>query len=167
MLRPAELGASIRRARRAQGLTQASVAQAAGVARLTLNQLENGVFPDLGIKKVNTILEVLGLELHVQSISREPKNQDFLSMASGSASVSLKECLHAEELEHALLTGKVPRNKEAHLITLLEEAPLWMLEGLVEQVSACSKPGKVQKNVSKLAQTLGVSQEIGQWKNIA
>jgi hypothetical protein len=42
-----------------------------------------------------------------------------------------------------------------------------MLEGLVEQVGACSKPGKVQKNVRKLAETLGVSQEIGQWKNVA
>lgn len=167
MLRPAELGAVIRRARRARGLTQASVAQAAGVSRLTLNQLENGVVPDLGIKKVNTILEALGLELHVQPISREQKSQDFLSMASSSASVSLKETLHADELEHALLTGKVPANKQAHLITLLEETPLWMLEGLVQQVSACSKPGKVQKNVRKLAQTLGVSQEIGQWKNLA
>jgi transcriptional regulator with XRE-family HTH domain len=167
MLRPAELGAYIRRARRAQALTQASVARATGVSRLTLNQLENGVFPDLGIKKVNTILESLGLELHVQPISQKQKTQDFLSMASSSVSVSLKEALHADELEHALLTGKVPANKAAHLITLLEEAPLWMLEGLVEQVSACAKPGKVQKNVRKLAQTLGVSQEIGQWKNVA
>jgi DNA-binding XRE family transcriptional regulator len=167
MLRPVELGAFIRCARRDRGLTQAAVAQAAGVSRLTLNQLENGVFPDLGIKKVNTILETLGLELQVQPISREQNSQNFLSMASSSASVSLKQALQADELEHALLTGKVPTNKEAHLITLLEEAPLWLLEGLVEQVGACSKPGKVQKNVRKLAQTLGVSREIGQWKNIA
>lgn len=166
MLRPAELGSFIRHARKARRLTQASVAQAAGVSRLTLNQLENGVFPDLGIKKVNTILEILGLELQVQPISPEQKSHDFLSMASATASVSLKAALQADELEHALLTGKVPPNKDAHLITLLEEAPLWMLKGLVEQVSASAKPGKVQKNVRKLAQTLGVSQEIGQWKNV-
>lgn len=167
MLRPGELGSSIRHARKARGLTQASLARAAGVSRLTLNQLENGVFPDLGIKKVSTILATLGLELQVQPISQLDKSQDFLSMASSSASVSLKEALHADELEHALLTGNVPANKEAHLITLLEEAPLWMLQGLVEQVGECSKPGKVQKNLQKLAQTLGVSQEIGQWKNVA
>src|SRR5687767_916992 len=130
MLRPAQLGSFIRRARKAQGLTQASVARAAGVSRLTLNQLENGVFPDLGIKKVSTILATLGLELHVQPLGPEQKSRDFLSMASSTANVSLKETLHADELEHALLTGKVPASKEAHLITLLEEAPLWMLEGL-------------------------------------
>jgi len=167
MLRPAELGSFIRQARKARRLTQASVARAAGVSRLTLNQLENGIFPDLGIKKVNTILDALGLELQVQPIGQEQKSQDFLSMASSSASVSLKDALHADELEHALLTGKVPPSKQAHLITLLEEAPLWMLEGLVEQVGACSKPGKVQKNLHKLAQALNVSEEIGQWKNVA
>jgi len=148
-------------------MTQASLARAAGVSRLTLNQLENGVFPDLGIKKVNTILDVLGLELQVQPISQAQKSQDFLGMASGTASVSLKDSLSADELEHALLTGKIPPEKPAHLITLLEEAPLWMLEGLVKQVGAGSKPGKVQRNLRKLAQALGVSQEIGQWKNVA
>src|SRR5688572_14821467 len=119
MLRPSELGSFIRDARKAHGLTQASVARAAGVSRLTLNQLENGVFPDLGIKKVSTILATLGLELHVQPIAPEQKSQDFLSMASSTASVSLKESLHADELEHALLTGRIPANKQAHLITLL------------------------------------------------
>jgi transcriptional regulator with XRE-family HTH domain len=167
MLRPSELGCFIRDARRARHLTQAAVARAAGVSRLTLNQLENGVFPDLGIKKVSAILAVLGLELQVQPTSQEQKSQDFLSMASSTASVSLKDSLHAQELECALLTGKVPPNKQAHLITLLEEAPLWMIAGVVAQVGAYSKPGKVQKNLRKLADTLGVSQEIGQWKSVA
>lgn len=165
MLRPAELGASIRRARNELGLTQAAVARAAGVSRLTLNQLENGVIADLGIRKVNTILQTVGLELQVQPASRS-KRQDYLSMASSTASVSLKQALSAEELEHALLTGKLPANKQAHLVTLFEEAPLWMLQGVVDQLSAWTKPGKVQKNVRKLAQTLGVSPEVGQWKNV-
>ena len=167
MLRLPELGHAIRNARIARQITQESLARAAGLSRLTLNQLENGVFPDLGIKKVGMILNTLGLELQVKPIATIQKGTDFLSMASSSASVSLKEPLPADELEHALLSGKIPSHKEAHIITLLEEAPLWMLNGLVEQVGAWVKPGKVQRNLQKLAQTLGVSPEVGQWQKVA
>jgi transcriptional regulator with XRE-family HTH domain len=163
MLRLPELGRVIREARIARDLTQASLARAAGVSRLTINQLENGVFPDLGIKKVNAILDMLGLELQVHPVRTSQKTTDFLFMASNSASVSLKEPLLADELEHALLSGKVPPGKEAHLITLLEEAPQWMLEGLTQQVGAWTKDGKVQKNLCRLAQTLGLSPEVGKW----
>jgi transcriptional regulator with XRE-family HTH domain len=150
----------------ARELTQESLAKAAGLSRLTLNQLENGIYPDLGIRKVSTLLDILGLELQVQPMETTHKGADYLEMASASAGVSLKEPLLAEELAHALLSGKIPANKGAHLITLLEEAPLWMLEGLVQQVGTWTKPGKVQKNIQKLAQTLGISPEVGHWKRI-
>lgn len=166
MLRIPALGRVIRRARIARDLTQVSLAQATGVSRLTINQLENGVAPDLGVKKVNAILAVLGLELEVRPVQTSQKNTDFLFMACNSASVSLKEPLLADELEHALLSGKVPPGKEAHLITLLEEAPQWMLEGLAQQVGAWTKLGKVQTNLCRLAQTLGLRPEVGEWTRV-
>jgi transcriptional regulator with XRE-family HTH domain len=166
MLRLPALGHAIRHARIARDLTQDSLAQATGVSRLTINQLENGVAPDLGIKKVNVILDMLGLELEVRPVQTPQKTTDFLFMASISASVSLKEPLLTDELEHALLSGKVPPGKEAHLITLLEEAPQWMLEGLAQQVGAWTKPGKIQSNLCKLAQTLGLRPEIGKWMKV-
>jgi transcriptional regulator with XRE-family HTH domain len=167
MLRFPELGRIIREARIARRLTQQELAISTGLSRMTLNQLENGVFPDLGIRKVGTVLDTLGLELHVQPVGHPKKETDFLAMASNSASVSLKGALLPDELEHALLSGKIPSDKKAHLITLLEEAPAWMLQGLVQQVGSWAKPGKVQKNLHKLAQQLGISPEVGHWQSIA
>ena len=61
-----ELGYEIRQGRLARGMTQAALAEAAGISRTTLNQLENGLSPDLGVRKVQAILDKLGLELAIQ-----------------------------------------------------------------------------------------------------
>lgn len=166
MLRFSEFGRIVREARVARRLTQKELALSTGLSRLTLNQLENGVFPDLGIRKVGAVLDALGLELQVQPVSAPSKTTDFLAMASQSAGVSLKDTLYPDELEHALLSGRIPPNKKAHLITLLEEAPGWLLDGLVRQVGSCAKPGKVQMNLHKLAGQLGISPEVGAWKSV-
>jgi hypothetical protein len=85
-------------------------------------------------------------------------------MASASASVSLKKQLTPKELVHALLSGKVPQGKEAHFIVLLDEAPSSMLKGLLNQVGALTKPGKVEKNLSKIAHQLGMDSESATWQ---
>ena len=86
-----QIGSEIRRFRRARGLTQMQLATAAHVTRTTLNQLENGLIKDLGIRKVQAILDQVGLVLKVADASVEPKSTDFLRLASTSASVSFKE----------------------------------------------------------------------------
>jgi transcriptional regulator with XRE-family HTH domain len=58
-----EVGPVVRHARESRGLTQAELAAAADVARTTLNQLENGVFPDIGVRKLMAILGAVGLRL--------------------------------------------------------------------------------------------------------
>jgi transcriptional regulator with XRE-family HTH domain len=158
-----ELGRSIRRARSQRRLTQASVAVAGGVSRNTLNRLENGVFPDIGIKKAQAILEGLGMELVVQPIKPKAEQLDFASMASASASVSFKKELAPDELVYALLSGKATPGKEAHYIVLLEEAPKPLLKGLVDQVGALVKAGKVEKNLAKIATQLGLAD--ASWQN--
>ena len=165
MLYFAAFGQMVREARLARHLTQRELALRAGLSRMTLNQLENGLVPDLGIRKVGAVLDVLELELLVQPVGSGSQTTDFLAMASTSVGVSLKEGLHPEELEQALLSGKVPPGKRAHLITLLEEAPVWLLEGLVRQVGSWTKPGKVQRNLRKLAEQLGISPEVGHWQS--
>lgn len=153
-----ELGRAVRDGRNARGLTQARLAAEAGLSLNTLNRLENGLFPDLGVKKAGAILEKLGMELSVKPV--EPKKKpDFVSMACTSASVSFKKQLAPDELIHALLSGKAPADKEAHFITLFEEAPPSLLAGLLEQVGAWVKPGKVEKNVQKIAKQVGLSEE--------
>jgi transcriptional regulator with XRE-family HTH domain len=156
-----ELGRAIRLARTAQGLTQAQLAADAGVSRNTLNRVENGVFPDLGVRKVEAILERLGMKLKPVGLKQE--KPDFVGMACATASVSLKEPLAPQELVQAMLSGKVPTGKEAHLITLLDEGPPVLLDGLVAQVGSWVKPGKVNKNLQELARSVGLVAENGAW----
>ena len=140
-----ELGSVIRKARSARGLTQAQVAAAAGLSLNTINRLENGLFPDLGVKKAQAILEELDLELTVKPVETTAKKPNFVGMASASAGVSFKKPLTSDELVQALLSGKVPSGKEAHLIVLLEESPSTVLNGLVQQVGAWVTPERSKR----------------------
>ena len=161
-MRLQELGVEIRKARLARDLTQAQLAEAAGLSRTTLNQLENGLFPDLGVKKVQTILDQLGLDLTVEP-AQKSRRPDYIGMACTTSSVSYRETLTPDELVHVLLSGKVPRNRRPHLRTLLEEAPRPLLEGLVREVAKWAKPGKVAGNVAAIANELGVSKRTQEW----
>lgn len=62
-MRLLEIGNRIRSERRTKGLTQARLAEAAGLSRATLNGLEKGTVRELGFHKVDAILGILGLEL--------------------------------------------------------------------------------------------------------
>jgi transcriptional regulator with XRE-family HTH domain len=80
LMRLEEIGHEIRRSRLARSLTQAQLAAAAGVTRTTLNQLENGLLKELGIRKVEALLERLGLRLLVDQAT-QPHPSDFLGLA--------------------------------------------------------------------------------------
>jgi transcriptional regulator with XRE-family HTH domain len=157
-----ELGNAIRRARRAKRLTQADLAAAAGVSRTTMNQLESGLVPDLGIQKVYSILNQLGLELSVRPAMGKQR-PDFVRMASTAASVSFKDVLTEDELVRALLSGKIAQAKRPHFRVLLEEANPELLKGLVEEVGQWSRPGRVKKNLAKIAHELGSTRGISEW----
>jgi transcriptional regulator with XRE-family HTH domain len=58
-----EIGSRIRSERRRKGLTQARLAEEAGLSRATLNSLEKGAVRELGFRKIDAILGILGLEL--------------------------------------------------------------------------------------------------------
>lgn len=161
-MRIQELGGEIRKARQARGITQAQLAREAGLSRETLNLLENGLVRDLGVRKVLAVLDNVGLNLAVQyeSISRKP---DYVHMACTTANVSFRSTLTEDELIHALMTGKVPAKRAPHLRTLLSEAPAPLLRGLLREAAHWTRPGKLQGNVRKLAQVLGVSRSIDEW----
>jgi transcriptional regulator with XRE-family HTH domain len=148
-----ELGYFIRKARRARGLTQAQLAATAGVSRITINQLENGVFPDLGVNKVQAILEQLGLELRVAPTTRT-KRADFLRMACSSASRSFRERLTEKELLRGLLAGAVPRKRRPHFRALFEEAPASVLKGLLQELGKWTSAERVEGNVQRLRREL-------------
>jgi transcriptional regulator with XRE-family HTH domain len=160
-----EIGGEIRRFRQTRGLTQAQVAVAAHVTRTTVNQLENGLLKDLGMRKVQAILDQVGLVLKTADASFEPKSTDFLRVASTSASVSFKDALTEKDLLHALLTGKVSPSRRPHMRALLEQSRGALLEGLIRQVTAWTRPGKVEGNLDKIAAEVGVGESVSRrWK---
>ena len=158
-MRLQELGFEIRKKRLALGLTQAQLADTAGVSRTTVNQFESGIFPDLGVRKVISLLDQLGLTLDVQSARKD--RPDFIQMACTTANVSFRATLTEDELIRALLTGKAPARKKAHLRTLLDDAPTALIDGLVKEVGRWSKPGRVETNLARLAVEVGASK----WQN--
>ena len=161
-MRIQDLAGEIRKARLARGLTQAELASRAGVSRKTLNLLENGLVGELGIGKVLNVLQKLGMQLRMEP-ANEPRRPDYLRMASTTASVSYRTKLSEDELIHALLTGKVPRGREAHLRTLFDEAPAPILQGLATEAAHWTKPGKLQTNLSRLAREVSASRSIDEW----
>lgn len=165
-MRLQEMGYEIRRARLAHGLTQAALAKAAGLSRVTLNQLEMGTFPDLGVRKLQTLLENVGLTLAILPAPKR-RESDFIRTAATAASVSFKQPLTDEDLIRALLTGNVPPAKRPHFRVLLEEAKPTLVRGLLRQVSQWAKPGKVEKNLVAIARDLGATERISEWLKTA
>jgi transcriptional regulator with XRE-family HTH domain len=155
------LGYEIRRARNERGLTQAKLAVEAGVSRTTLNQLENGLFPELGIRKVQALLDRLGLTLAIQPA---PGRADPIRMAAMTASVSYKTRLTEDELIHALITGRVPSGKRPHFRTLLDEGTPALLSRLVREAGQWTKPGRVERNLARIAREVGSTKRTEDWR---
>jgi len=72
-----ELGQTIRRMRKQKRLTQAAVAAAVGIGRMTLSQIENGTIREIGIRKVMRLLDYLGLELAVRPAGAPPTLEEL------------------------------------------------------------------------------------------
>ena len=160
-MRLQELGNHIRKARQAQGLTQAALAARTGLSRETLNLLENGLVRELGARKVLGLLNTLGLEIEVHDArTRRP---DFVRMACTTANVSLKSRLTEDELIHALISGKVPAKRSVHLRTLLDEAPPSLLNGLAAEAARWISPARLEKNLARLAADVEASRKVDEW----
>jgi len=161
-MRLQELGYVIRKARLAKGFTQEELARLAGLSRTTMNQLENGVFPDIGMNKAQTVLERLGLTLTIRPAERR-RRPNYVRMACTSASVSFRERLTEGELVRALLTGRVPQGRRPHLRALLDEAPTALLKGMVEDVGRFTQPERVVRNLRVIAEALGSLSRVRGW----
>jgi DNA-binding XRE family transcriptional regulator len=160
-MRLQEFGYVVRKARRARDMTQAELARSAGLSRTTMNQLENGVFPDIGVNKAQSILAQLGLVLQIQPMRRSSR-PNYVRMARSSASVSFREKLSEGELVRALLTGRIPVNRRPHFRVLLREVPPGVLKGMVEDVGKWARPGRVAQNLADISAQLRV-RRLPQW----
>lgn len=72
-----DIGQKIRQARKEKRLTQAEVAKAVGIGRMTLSQIENGTIQEIGIRKVIRLLEYLGLDLTTRPVGAPPTLEEL------------------------------------------------------------------------------------------
>ena len=149
-----ELGRQLRSLRKAASLTQAQLAQMAGVARETVSRIENGTYNDLGIKKVATLLDLVGAELTVTPRGKRWA-PDYVKRAVSTANVSLRDRLHADELIQAIITGTVPPGKAAHLQAIEADLSAENRAALIDQVAAMAgDQAKVQAGARRLSDHL-------------
>ncbi len=73
-----EIGQVIRKARKTHQLTQAQLSASLGMSRATLSAIENGTVPEIGIRKILSLCDALGLELISQSKSKRPTLQQLI-----------------------------------------------------------------------------------------
>lgn len=72
-----DLGTKMRIARKERKLTQAQLAEMVGISRKTLGQIETGTVVDIGIRKVERVLEILGMELTVRPLGAPPTLEEL------------------------------------------------------------------------------------------
>jgi transcriptional regulator with XRE-family HTH domain len=68
----AEIGAHIRKNRENRRITQQQLAQALGMSRTTIGQIEKGTVQEIGVRKLIRILEFLELEVRVRPAGKPP-----------------------------------------------------------------------------------------------
>ncbi len=74
------IGEAIEKRRKSLGWSQTVLAKKAGVARSTLEALENARLGELGYSKITNILTALGLELTLQEATvRRPTLDDLMN----------------------------------------------------------------------------------------
>ena len=69
------IGKLIREERKRQGLSQQQLASLARLSRATLSAIENGTVPEVGVRKLETVLRLLGLTLCAMPIQRPTLEQ--------------------------------------------------------------------------------------------
>ena len=104
-----------------------------GLSRATINQLEGGTLVDLGVAKLITLLDLVGVHLDVTAFQGRTS---ALQSVSRSASVSYKNILNPAEFATALVDGVLPLQLTPHIATLLDEAPMALIVAAVEEVAA-------------------------------
>lgn len=77
------LAAEVKRSRARLALTQRSLALACGLSRQTVAQVEAGTFSDLGVRKLERMLSVLGLSLAIFDAERRPEDIAPAARAGG------------------------------------------------------------------------------------
>ena len=137
-----ELGNAVRTRRTEMGLSQARVAALSGLSSQTVNQIEKGAIPDLGLNKAERLASVLGLMLRVdagRTRRRTGARMAPLVRAAATASVSYKNRIASTTLKRILATGQTSEKYIPHVSSLLDDAPVSLLSAVAEQLHEGAK----------------------------
>ena len=74
------LGSEIKRLRKSKNYSQSDLEEYSGITKRTISKIENGFIDEVGIKKVETILDLLGYEFSIRQKNR-PKTLEELQDA--------------------------------------------------------------------------------------
>ena len=67
-----EIGALMRRARKASGRSQEDLAKPLGMSRATISAIENGTVGEIGVRKLMALCAALGLSVQVSALEKRP-----------------------------------------------------------------------------------------------
>ena len=153
------IGTTISQRRAELGLSQAALAQLAGLSRATVNALERGTVADLSVGRLGRLLQVLGARLQLAPRAARKgaaADRSALQTAAQSASVSYRNAMPANMLAAALVSGDIPAQYMAHVSTLLDEAPLPVVVAAVAAAASQAKvpPAQVWKHLGAWAREL-------------
>jgi len=154
----AQIGAEIQSKRIQAGLLQEHVAKLAGLSRVTINQLENGMLNDLGYTKLKAVLDILSLDMEtVQRLG--PKSA--LMVTARSISTSYRDVITPDMLSHMLRSGDAPEQFQPHLMALLDETPIPIVVKAVAEAATPEVPTKkIMKNLSLWAKQWKVCRTV-------
>jgi transcriptional regulator with XRE-family HTH domain len=72
-----DLGQKIKELRKSKNISQAQLQEYSNITKRTISKIENGFIEEVGIKKVETILDLLGYEFSIRLKGR-PKTLEEL-----------------------------------------------------------------------------------------
>lgn len=72
------LGQLLKTLRKAQGLSQQQLGQAVGMSRATISGLENNTVAEVGLRKVESVLNALGYSITAAPVQQRPRLGDVV-----------------------------------------------------------------------------------------
>lgn len=73
-----DIGKLIRQTRKARKLSQAALASRLGMSRATISGIENNTVSDIGVRKLEALLNALGYTLTAKPLSRRPTLEELV-----------------------------------------------------------------------------------------
>ena len=147
-----DLGRTIRQARRQSGISQLELARMTALSRATVNYVERG-HVSIGADALLRIMEPLGISISTPNSSSWTS---AVTLLAASASVSFRETIPPQVLEHALLTGGVEDRWLPHIAHVVDEASDAMLLRAVREVAMSHdvSPTEVWRHLKLMAESL-------------